>query len=224
MIENVSFDSELFAVKRLAEGVYALIEREERTGSNAGIIDLGNKTIVFDTFLNIDAALDMKRACVELTGRMPSYVVVSHRHMDHIMGNCLFPESAIISSSATRDAVAETREVFEKEQHEYGPRAEEIREILKAGADQSKIADLTNELNFVANMAKPGAAVRVPDVTIDHEMVLYGDRRRVCLSVYPAGHSMGDVAAYLPEDKIVFAGDLLFVEHHPWIGRGVPDR
>jgi len=63
----------------------------------------------------------------------------------------------------------------------------------------------------------------VPDVTFDQEMVLYGDKRQVRLTVYPAGHTVGDVAAYLPEDKILFAGDLLFIERHPWIGRGVPE-
>lgn len=222
MIEDVSFDSQLFTVKKLAGGVYALIEREDRTGSNAGIIDLGNKTVVFDTFLNIDAALDMKRACVELTGRMPSYVIVSHRHMDHIIGSCLFPDSAILCSPATRDAVAATKAEFDKEKHEYGPRAEEIRELLKTESDETKIANLKNELSFVANMAKPHAAVRVPDVTFDKEIVLHGDERSLYLRAYPAGHSRGDVAAFLPEDKTVFAGDLLFIERHPWIGTGDP--
>lgn len=54
-MNNVKFNSENFSVLELTEGVYAAIEKGNNTGSNAGIIDLGNYTVVFDTFLNIDA-------------------------------------------------------------------------------------------------------------------------------------------------------------------------
>ncbi len=224
IIEDAAFDSELFVVKRLADGVFALIEREGRTGSNAGIIDLGNDAIIFDTFLNIDAAGDLRRACKALTGKFPSFVVNSHRHADHIIGNCLFPEGRVISSEKTRDAIIEFKKEFDREKPEYSGKAAEIQAKLEAATDKTEAADLKNELNFLSNMAKPQAAVRVPDMTFDGDIVFHGAKRSMRLQVYPVGHSLGDTAAFLPEDKICFAGDLLFFGSHPWIGSGEPEK
>jgi len=44
-------------------------------------------------------------------------------------------------------------------------------------------------------------------------MTLAGPRRKVILKAFRS-----DVIAVLPEDRIVFAGDLLFAGHHPFFG------
>lgn len=223
MAEELGFDSDFFAVKQPAEGVYALIERGDETGSSAGIIDLGNEAIIFDTFLNIDAAQDMKMACVALTGKMPSFVINSHSHMDHIVGNCLFPDSRILSSVKTRDRVLAMGADFEKERPGYAARVEEIRGELAKTEDPEEIVNLKNERKFIGNLNKPNVSIKAPDVTFDGEMVFHGDARRMQLRVYPAGHTVGDVIAILPEEKVCFMGDLLVIGGHPWLGNGEPE-
>lgn len=37
------------------------------------------------------------------------------------------------------------------------------------------------------------------------------------------GHTGGDLIAFLPESKIIFMGDLLFNERHPFMGDGDPE-
>ncbi len=53
-------------------------------------------------------------------------------------------------------------------------------------------------------------------------MVLHGPARSAMLINF-GGHTESDTILYLPEDRIVFASDLLFHHCHPWLGDGDPD-
>ena len=55
---NIStFTSRHFNLEQLADGVYAAIHAEEGWAiCNAGIIDLGDRTLVFDSFMSPQAA------------------------------------------------------------------------------------------------------------------------------------------------------------------------
>jgi glyoxylase-like metal-dependent hydrolase (beta-lactamase superfamily II) len=66
--------------------------------------------------------------------------------------------------------------------------------------------------------------IRLPDLTVDEEIVLHGNKRSVKLLQYETAHSSGDIIAYLPDDKVCFMGDLLFTESHPWFGSGNPEK
>jgi cyclase len=86
------FRSQHFRLERLADGIYAAIHIDGGWAqSNAGIIDLGDRTLIFDTFINPEAATDLRAAAEELTGRSTVVVINSHSHNDHIWGNQIFP-------------------------------------------------------------------------------------------------------------------------------------
>lgn len=223
-MENIKHDSQYFTVIELAEGVYAAIEKEKNTGSNAGFIDLGNYTVIFDTFLNVDASLELKRISEELTGKEAGFVINSHSHTDHIVGNYIYPDKTkLISSNKVREILIEVEKEFELEKGQYRARIEEIEKCIndKKGIE---LDDLNNELLFLRNLVKPGIRIRVPDLTTEKEMMLHGSKRSLHLFTYESAHSAGDMIAYLPEDKICFMGDLLFAESHPWLGSGNPEK
>ncbi|MEJ2195139.1 MAG: MBL fold metallo-hydrolase [Ignavibacteriaceae bacterium] len=82
IISNIwaqSFESDHFRIKKLDEGIYAAISK---TGGyaicNSGIVDLGDETLVFDTFISPIAARDLKQAAEVLTGNKVKYVINSH--------------------------------------------------------------------------------------------------------------------------------------------------
>jgi cyclase len=76
--------SEHFDLKPLADGIYAAIAIEGSAArSNAGIIDLGEQTLIFDTFDSVRAAEDLRAAAEHLTGREATCVIISHAHADH---------------------------------------------------------------------------------------------------------------------------------------------
>ena len=93
--------SEHFELKQIGDGVYAAIGV---MNSNGGIIDLGDQTLIFDTFESHLAAEDLAAAAEALTGRRATYVIISHAHADHWCGNQAFgPEMPIITTHATRE-------------------------------------------------------------------------------------------------------------------------
>lgn len=62
--------SEHFRLERLTDGVYVAIASDTGAATcNAGIVDLGDRTLIFDTFLTPRAAKDLRAAAAQLTGR-----------------------------------------------------------------------------------------------------------------------------------------------------------
>src|SRR6476661_6712425 len=57
--------------------------------------------------------------------------------------------------------------------------------------------------------------VRAPDVTIDSDVTLHLDEFPVELKIMGPAHSTNDVGVWLPEQKVMFAGDLAFSGGHP---------
>lgn len=220
-------DSKYFTLKELAKGVYAAIEKKEaETGSNGGFVDMGDYTVVFDAFLNIDAARELAAAAEAMTGKVPSILVNSHFHADHVTGNCMFGDSVrVITSKACNEKMLTDSTKMIQELQEVGPKVlEEIKGQIESEKDALKLLDLKNDYKFISNITKPGVRLRLPDLTFDGTMTLYGADRKAELITVGTAHSPGDVILYLPEEKLCFMGDLLFQHSHPWLGTGDPEN
>ncbi len=174
----MAFESSFFHIEPLAEGVYAAIANDEdRAPGNAGIVDLGGETLIFDTFLVPHAAQDLRTAAEELTRQPVGWVVNSHAHRDHVFGNQVFaPAATIVSTAGTRQLMA--RDV-----------------------------ELT-----------------LPQLTFDSQLDLYGSQRIATLLTYGEGHSESDAFLWLPDAGVIFAGDLMIIGRHIWMGSGNPER
>jgi glyoxylase-like metal-dependent hydrolase (beta-lactamase superfamily II) len=55
---------------------------------------------------------------------------------------------------------------------------------------------------------------RLPDMTFSERLILYKGRREIHL-LHGGGHSAGTGMVYLPEDSLIFAGDVVFCGAHP---------
>ncbi len=91
------FSSKHFTIQQIAPGVWAVINNDNYGHAicNAGIINPGDKTVIFDPLKNIDPANDLKAAAIELTHKPAGIVINSHFHNDHIRGNQVFIPSPI---------------------------------------------------------------------------------------------------------------------------------
>ena len=94
-----------FSIQKLSDGVWAVIHNDKGGHAicNAGIVDLGDKTLVFDAFINPGAALELKQAAEKLTHHKVAYVVNSHYHDDHIrVPGFLFPALLLSAPNGQR--------------------------------------------------------------------------------------------------------------------------
>jgi glyoxylase-like metal-dependent hydrolase (beta-lactamase superfamily II) len=56
--------------------------------------------------------------------------------------------------------------------------------------------------------------VRLPDVTFSERLILYKGRREIHI-LHGGGHSAATGMVYLPEDSLIFCGDVVFCGTHP---------
>src|SRR5579884_956728 len=109
MQETQTTPVERFRLEQIAGGVYAAIAIAGcGAQGNAGLIDLGDgRVLVFDTFLTPAAAREFQMAAERLLGHVPTLVVNSHWHADHVYGNQIFAGDAhIITTERTREIMS----------------------------------------------------------------------------------------------------------------------
>lgn len=220
--------SRYFRLAQMGEGVYLAIAIPG-TGAmgNAGIIDLGDATVVFDTMLTMQAARDLRSAAERLTGRTPRYVVNSHYHADHTIGNAVFDDASIISTTATAPLIQrKTGETLDMMRVKGAALDAEARAEAEGVSDPIVRRDMDeqNDDNLALVREAHDARIRVPDITFESAMSLRGAKREAQLISWGGGHTPSDAVLYLPQERILFAGDLIFYRCHAWTGAGNVDE
>jgi len=220
--------SKYFTLDRVADGIYALYSQQGSLArSNAGIIDLGDRTWVVDTFYTPQAAYDLRAAAEKLTGHPVSMVVNTHYHNDHVWGNQVFShQTDIIASTETYKVMAHmgskgvdsminntSEQLKSMENQLKEAREEERRQELK-----TEIADM-NEFLEVLFTVTP----RLPNIIFSNNVFFYGHDRYLELIAFEKGHAPGNSIVYLPEESIMFVGDLLFCKSHPYMADSDPE-
>jgi cyclase len=219
-------ESKHFYIERLTDGVYAAIASEQGYAiCNAGIIDIGDRTIIFDTFLSPEAARDLLKVTGQLTSNKITYVVNSHEHNDHIRGNQVFGSDVdIISTVKTRKAIARNEpEQIKLEKKTIHKEIIDAQSKLDAEKDPKRQRELAFSICGMQGVSKSHYELktRLPNVTFENELTIHGTKRTIQLLPL-AGHTTSDVILYMPEEKIAFMGDLLFVNCHPYLASGSP--
>lgn len=219
-------DSPHFTLQALAPGIWAAINNDNGGHGicNAGIIDLGDKTLIFDPFMNLDAAEDLKQAAVALTQKPVSLVVNSHFHNDHIRGNQLYVPATILSTEWTRSEITKVEPEELKWEKENAPAILNSYRKQVATATGTEKEELPLWIGYFEGMVKSAPMIRttLPNITFSDSLWIHGKDRSVKLLEYRQGHTGSDIALLLPAEGIVFMGDLLFRNRHPWIADGNP--
>lgn len=176
-----------------AEGLTALGSALNRNFiSNAGVVMAPEGVVVIDALGSIDLAEQLIEQIRGLTNKPITHVIVTHYHADHIYG-----------LQAFRDIGAQ---IIAQTQAKLYLNSETAR--LRLEASRQELAPWVDE----------STRLQPADIWIDTDttMTLSGWPFEI-LKVGPA-HTPDDLAVFVPQENVLFAGDLVFRGRIPYVG------
>ena len=224
--KELDFTSEFFSLYKVSDNTYGAISKENSgMGGNAGFVDLGDIAVLIDTTMSEEAAEDLRKAVIKYTGKKPKFIVITHYHLDHVIGNSVFDSSiSIITSERTLNNIkVENAKRIEDIRNTSTEEIDKMEESLKSETDEEKRKEIENEINFIKLVKDESFALRNPDLCFREELILHGKDRDLYIHTFQKAHTDGDVVVYVPDDEVLFAGDLLFARSDPWLGSGDPE-
>ena len=208
-----------FETVKVAEGVYAFIAPEPRSGVvNGNVVAVigDDGVLVVDTGQFPALARRMVAEIRAKTDQPVRYIVNTHWHWDHNLANHVFreayPNAAIVSTAFTRKGLLDWTPPFQEFLRSSGPK---MVERMKAARENAKSDDareaLSNEIeDYEAGMPEVGRAVFVaPDVTFDRELTVYLGKREVRIFHPGRANTAGDAVVYVPDAKVLITGDVV---------------
>jgi glyoxylase-like metal-dependent hydrolase (beta-lactamase superfamily II) len=221
-------------VTRLADGVYVIRHPDapdEFPQGNTTVVIGSRAVLVVDSCYMPSGAREDIAQIRSWTALPVRYLVNTHWHYDHTMGNgeyaAAFPGLSVVAHRETaRNMAGYNPRWFAR----YPTYTESYREMLRTGKDEAG-QPLTEARRRELEEALPGrvpvaaefAAVkdRLPDTTFDQEVSIDLGGRVVQVMHLGRGNTAGDAIVYLPAEKIVVTGDLL-THPVPYLGGGYP--
>lgn len=153
---------------------------------NSGVIIGDDGVLIVDTTATPAMAQDLIARIRSITDKPIKYVVLSHYHAVRVLGaSAYFAEGAqqIIASRGTWEMIVERGEADMKSEIERFPR-------LFAGVE-----------------TVPG--LTWPTLMFEKEITLFLGKLEVRISHLGSGHTKGDTVVWLPQQKVLFSGDLV---------------
>lgn len=159
---------------------------------NTGIIVGDDAVMVIDTQATPVMAQDVIRRIREVTDKPIRYVVLSHYHAVRVLGASGYKPDHVIASRDTYDLIVERGAQDMQSEIERFPRL------------------------FRAVESVPG--LTWPTIVFEKRMTIMLGKLQVELMQLGRGHTKGDTVAWLPQERILFSGDLVEYDATPYTG------
>ena len=177
------------AFEQLSENAYAYTAEGD---PNTGIIIGDDAVLVADAQATPVMAQDVIRRVREITDKPIRYVLLTHYHAVRVLGASAYKADHIIASQDTRDLIVERGEQDMKSEIERFPRL------------------------FRSVESVPG--LTWPTLTFKGEMTLWLGKLEVKIMQLGRGHTKGDTVLWLPQQRVLFSGDLVEFGATPYAG------
>lgn len=184
---------------KIAENVYSYIDvknpsPENGYGANAGIIIGRDGIVVVDTLISSKTAIRFIEDIRKITDKPIKYVINTHYHFDHAFGNSEFEKlGAVIIGH------------------------DNCRLSIRKNADHA----LKDAANFgLTDKDLEGTKIVWPSVSFRDKMTIDLGNEIIELMYFAPSHSADSILVFLPEKKLLFSGDVLFTDFHPFIAEG----
>ena len=159
---------------------------------NTGIVVGDDAVMVIDTQATPVMAQDVIRRIRTVTDKPIRYVVLSHYHAVRVLGASGYAPEHVIASRDTYDLIVERGEADMKSEIERFPRL------------------------FRAVESVPG--LTWPTIVFEKRLTLMMGKLRVEIMQLGRGHTKGDTVVWLPDDRVLFSGDLVEFDATPYTG------
>lgn len=155
--------------------------------ANIGFI-VGEKCVaVIDTGGSMTIGRELRAAVGKHTTLPVCYVINTHVHVDHVLGNGAFKGDGpgYVGNATLQDAIGRSRDFFVE--------------------------------HYAGDMDSPATVEQVigPDRLVDRELTLDLGRRPLVLRAWPRAHTDCDLTVYDAKSGTLWTGDLLFRERLP---------
>jgi glyoxylase-like metal-dependent hydrolase (beta-lactamase superfamily II) len=186
-------------LKKIAENVYAYVDTKHASprngfGANAGIIVGKDGILVVDTLISAKMADKFLKDIRTISDKPIRYVVNTHSHLDHCFGNAEFEKLGvvIVAHRNSREDLWMNGEATMKRARTYGLTDDDLE----------------------------GTTIALPKITFTDRMEIDLGGQAVTLIDPGPSHTDGSIMVYLPDKKVLFAGDILFTDYHPNLAGG----
>jgi glyoxylase-like metal-dependent hydrolase (beta-lactamase superfamily II) len=174
----------------LAKGVYALTAEGD---PNSGVVVGDDSVLVIDARATPAMAKELVAHIRQVTDKPIRHVLLTHYHAVRVLGAAGYEERVnTIASDVTRAMI---------EERGQEDMASEIQRFPRLFRAKETIPGLT-----------------WPNLVFHQKMTLWLGSREVQLLHAGRGHTAGDTIAWLPEEKVLFAGDLVEYGATPYCG------
>jgi glyoxylase-like metal-dependent hydrolase (beta-lactamase superfamily II) len=160
---------------------------------NTGIVVGDDAVMVIDTQATPVMAQDVIRRIREVTDRPIRHVMLSHYHAVRVLGASAYGAEHVIASQDTYDLIVERGEA-------------------------DKASEIGRFPRLFQNVESVPAGLTWPTITFTGKMTLWLGKLEVQLLQLGRGHTKGDTVVWLPQDRVLFSGDLVEFDATPYAG------
>ncbi len=175
-------------------GVYEQVSYENRGFiSNAYFVVTEEAVVVIDALTTYKLGKELVETIRSVTDKPIRFAVITHYHTDHFYGVGALKEAGatIIAHEWAFDYVSQP-----SSWNFYEARKKILKEHME-GTDMVE-----------------------PDITITQGLDIHSGRKKFVVRHYCKAHTPGDVVIWMPEDKVLFSGDIVFDGRLPFLGSG----
>lgn len=176
-------------LREIAKNVFI---EQEYEGANVGCVLTEAGAVVIDTPMVPQEAKHWAKTVSELSDRV-LYVFNTDHHRAHILGNQFF-DAPILAHEAAWKEMSNYKDTF----------IERTKNLFKKRTDVQKQLDQTRIVK--------------PELAFTGRLIIYKGGREVHF-VHFGGHTPATSGIFLPDEQILFTGDLLVVNEHPALGQ-----
>lgn len=184
---------------KIADNIYSYVAVKHGSpansfAANAGIVIGRDGIVVIDTLISAKEARRFIGDIRKISNKPIKYVINTHHHLDHTFGNGEFAKrgAVIISQTECRNAMVTTSEETLKNAKGYG----------------------------LTPVQMAGTTIAYPTITFTDRMTVDLGGQELELIYFGPSHTRGSILVHVPGKNVVFAGDILFTDFHPYLAEG----